>query len=373
MNFLFVFNSGVAKHGSFEDFMIELGRQIKVRGDRAGFVFPRIGDKNVAEEIGRVGEVFVVDGDWGDKAVVGRILDVVDGFGADVVNTHFCDFNSFFCFYRALRRRGVRGVYHYHGEILPISEMAWWKRWVSSIRFFSWYADLIITVSEANARFLRFLNVRPLVEVVYNGIDLGRFDGHCVDYDGLARYGIGRDDEYVCYLGSLNEGRKRVADLLEIFRRVLQRRKGVKFLVMGKGDVDRFKGIASDLGIGDSVVFTGLLRDYPYGFISGAKALVSASKQESFGLVFAEALLLGVPVVACKVGGIPEVVVDGKSGFLVDRDDFDGFADRVVRLLDDEQLRNEMVAFGRDYVRRNFDLRRQVERVIDALSKKDGV
>ena len=366
--FLFIFNSRLAKHGSFEDFMIELGRQARESGNRAGFVFPKIEDKAVADAIGEVGDVFVVDGDWGAKEGVNKLLGVVSDFNADVVDTHFCDFNSFFGFYRQLRKMGIKGVYHYHGEILPIEEMAWWKRFVSSIRYFSWFADEIITVSYANKRFLEFLNVRPPVEVVYNGIDVGRFKGHEVDWDMLAEYGIAEGERYICYLGSLVE-RKRIDFLLRAFALVLKEVGDVKLLVMGKGDVDKFKAMSGELGISDKVIFTGLMRDYPYGFIKGAQVFVSASKQESFGLVFAEALLLGTPVVACRVGGIPEVVVDGKSGILVDRDDLKGFAKAVVRLLADEQMRKDMVSFGARYVEEKFNLRDRVDELYQKLAQ----
>ena len=366
--FLFIFNSRLAKHGSFEDFMIELGRRVREGGGRVGFVFPKIEDKGVGDAIAEVGDVFVVDSDWRTKEGVRRLLGVVSDFKADVVDTHFCDFNSFFGFYRQLRRMGVKGVYHYHGEILPIEEMAWWKRFVSSIRYFSWFADEIITVSYANKRFLEFLNVRPPIEVVYNGIDVDRFKGHKVDWEGLAKYGIGEGERYICYLGSLVE-RKRIDFLLKAFALVLKEVSDVKLLVMGKGDVDRFRAMAVDLGIADRVIFTGLMRDYPYGFIKGAQVLVSASKQESFGLVFAEALLLGTPVVACRVGGIPEVVVDGKSGILVDRDDLEGFARAIVKLLGDGRMRQEMASFGARYVEERFNLKDRVDELYRKLAR----
>ncbi len=122
------------------------------------------------------------------------------------------------------------------------------------------------------------------------------------------------------------------------------------------------------MGILDDVIFTGLLRDYPYGIIKGAKVFVSASEQESFGLVFAESLLLGTPVVGCRVGGIPEVVVEGKSGFLVDKDDLDGFVSSVVALLDNENMRKGFADFGRRYVKERFDLKDRVNELIEEFN-----
>jgi glycosyltransferase involved in cell wall biosynthesis len=78
-----------------------------------------------------------------------------------------------------------------------------------------------------------------------------------------------------------------------------------------------------------------------------ADVFLLPSRQESFGLVALEAMSAGVAVVASNVGGLPEVVADGKTGFLRDPDDEAGMAAAVLRLLEDDGLRSRMGRAGR--------------------------
>jgi glycosyltransferase involved in cell wall biosynthesis len=80
--------------------------------------------------------------------------------------------------------------------------------------------------------------------------------------------------------------------------------------------------------------------------------------------VIAEAMAYGKPVVATRVGGIPELIEDGGSGFLVDRGDAAGMADRILRLLGDPAMRERMGRAGRAAVEVRFNLRENVARVL---------
>lgn len=82
--------------------------------------------------------------------------------------------------------------------------------------------------------------------------------------------------------------------------------------------------------------------------------VIQKSVKEGFCLAVTEALWKGTPVVASNVGGIPLQVEDGKNGFLVEPHDVEGFADRIVTLLKDRKLRDEMGANGKETVRQKF-------------------
>lgn len=89
--------------------------------------------------------------------------------------------------------------------------------------------------------------------------------------------------------------------------------------------------------------------------LQGFDVFVAMSRQESFGVAVAEASAAGLPVVASNVGGLPEVVVDGETGFLVQSGDAEALAGCLDRLLADEALRDRMGAAGREFVARHFD------------------
>jgi glycosyltransferase involved in cell wall biosynthesis len=95
------------------------------------------------------------------------------------------------------------------------------------------------------------------------------------------------------------------------------------------------------LGVTEQVSFVGKQPNIP-DYLSAADILLLPSEIESFGLAALEAMACEVPVVASKVGGIPEVVSDGETGFLRPVGDIEGMADAVARLISDDELRIEM-------------------------------
>jgi trehalose synthase len=82
--------------------------------------------------------------------------------------------------------------------------------------------------------------------------------------------------------------------------------------------------------------------------------VIQKSTREGFGLVITEALWKGTPVVASNVGGIPTQMVDGETGYLLAPLDFDGFAEKIIALMQDEGLRTKLGAQAKEHVRENF-------------------
>ena len=120
----------------------------------------------------------------------------------------------------------------------------------------------------------------------------------------------------------------------------------------GDPEVDRLRARADALGLGMRVLFTGAVtqRELPY-FYRAADALVVASRYESFGLVAAEALACGTPVVASQVGGLPSIVHEGENGLLVRCRSARAFASRLDELLGDTALRQRLAANARPSVK----------------------
>jgi trehalose synthase len=95
--------------------------------------------------------------------------------------------------------------------------------------------------------------------------------------------------------------------------------------------------------------------------------IIQKSTREGFGLTISEASWKGVPVVASKIGGIPEQIVDNKTGFLVDPTDFPGIAETVITLLKDKKLAEEMGKKGKEFIRKNFLITRHIGDYLDLL------
>jgi N-acetyl-alpha-D-glucosaminyl L-malate synthase BshA len=135
---------------------------------------------------------------------------------------------------------------------------------------------------------------------------------------------------------------KRPVDCVEILARVLQ--KGIKTRLVMVGDGSERTNVehrARCLGIFEQCSFVGKqprIADY----LSVSDVLLLPSEQESFGLAALEAMACEVPVIASRVGGIPEVVTDGETGFLSDVGDIEKMAADAANLLANENLRTEM-------------------------------
>lgn len=146
---------------------------------------------------------------------------------------------------------------------------------------------------------------------------------------------------------------KRPLDVIEVFYRVLKE-VPARLMLVGEGpEMPKVIEKVEELGIRERVMFLGK-QDEVAQLISMADLLLLPSQKESFGLVALEAMACGVPTVASNVGGIPEVVVHGETGFLAEIGDVEKLAYHAVHLLKDERLYQQFSKNGIQRVKRYF-------------------
>jgi glycosyltransferase involved in cell wall biosynthesis len=162
--------------------------------------------------------------------------------------------------------------------------------------------------------------------------------------------------------------RKRMEDLLEAAALLRRRIADVQIRIVGDGpEGPRLRALHQRLALGDSVVFLGhvaravLALEY-----SRARCFCLPTVQEGFGLVFAEAMAAGLPVVACRAAAVPELVRDGETGLLVPPRTPAAVAAALERMLGDDGLRKEMGMAGRTRVEA-LDLVPVARRFLEAL------
>jgi len=142
--------------------------------------------------------------------------------------------------------------------------------------------------------------------------------------------------------------------LVQAWPSVLKREPRALLLLVGDGPEERLlRSRAAELGLGGSVRFLGFRQDIP-SLLALAEALVLPSLNEGFGLVLLEAMAMGKPVVASAVGGIPEVVLDGRTGLLVPPADPEALAVAILRLLEDPRAAQRLGEAGRERARESF-------------------
>jgi N-acetyl-alpha-D-glucosaminyl L-malate synthase BshA len=147
---------------------------------------------------------------------------------------------------------------------------------------------------------------------------------------------------------------KRVGTVLEIFKRVHGEIPGARLVLVGSGperaDLERR---VFDEQLSEWVEFVGEQPDI-VPWLSAADLFLLPSSQESFGMAALEAMACEVPVIASRVGGLPEVIDDGVTGFLVPPHDVDAMADRALAVLRDGELRRRVGAAAAERVRSRF-------------------
>jgi N-acetyl-alpha-D-glucosaminyl L-malate synthase BshA len=135
---------------------------------------------------------------------------------------------------------------------------------------------------------------------------------------------------------------KRPVDCVEILARVLKKGISTRLVMVGDGsERTNVEHRARCLGVYDKCVFVGKQPNI-VDYLSAADVLLLPSEQESFGLAALEAMACEVPVIASRVGGIPEVVTDGETGYLSEVGDMEKMSEDAARLLSDTALRREM-------------------------------
>jgi glycosyltransferase involved in cell wall biosynthesis len=199
---------------------------------------------------------------------------------------------------------------------------------------------------------------RESVEVIFNAAELP--PPAPGSRSALRReLGIPDDAPLIGTLGRL-EPQKGVEHFLAAALLVLKARPEARFLVVGQGPLQaKLEGQARELGIAHAVRFTGWRRDVAE-VLNSLDVLALASLWEPFGIVLAEAMLAGLPVVATSVDGIPEVVAEGQTGWLVKVGDERALADRLLELIADPLRRQSFGQAGRARALTLFSVERMV-------------
>ncbi len=191
------------------------------------------------------------------------------------------------------------------------------------------------------------------IEVIPNFIDTDRF--HRENKEHFKQALCPNGEKLIVHVSNFRPV-KNAQQVVEIFARLRDDDLPVKLLLVGDGP-DRVPAEhkARDLGVYDDIRFLGK-QDPVEEILSIADVFLMPSGSETFGLAALEAMACDVPVVASHVGGLPELVVDGETGFLCELDDLDAFTKRTKRLLTDAELHHRMAEGARTRAMHEFDI-----------------
>lgn len=293
------------------------------------------------------------------------LVAVVLRHGIDVINVHYPTRANI---HHALAARvlGRPLVVSVHGsDLFPDGEEK--DEYAPSLVLILDMADLVVCPSNAfRQKFVStFPDLEGKTECIHNGISLEEFrrldDEEPPDGPPGGRL--------LCVAAHVHK--KGLDVLLRALAEIRQRGGDVHLTLVGRGALtSELERTAVDLGVEPHVEFRGVLgRTEVIGLMRGADVVVVPSRSEPFGLVAAEAMLAGTPVVSSRVGGLQEIVLHGETGLLVEPDRPDELAEAILELVRDPERAHEMGRAARRRVERHFSARKTGEAYLSELTK----
>lgn len=231
---------------------------------------------------------------------------------------------------------------------------------------YSFMADRVVTVGDSTRRYMVSEKGIPegRVLTIPTGVDLTVFDPERNRENLRAELGIPPD---TLVFGSVAVFRRLKGHryLLEATPGILKRFPGARLLLAGEGPQEKnLQRTIDELKIREAILLPGFRKDV-VRVLNTLDVFVFPSLEEALGTAVIEALAMGKPVVASRVGGIPEIIADGENGLLVDPEDPQALAEKVSLLLGNAPLRRALAARGRRTVSERYDNRQMVRGLED--------
>jgi glycosyltransferase involved in cell wall biosynthesis len=208
------------------------------------------------------------------------------------------------------------------------------------------------------------------VELIYNGIDFDKFNPEKhLNCQNIAAEKIFQGNPIIGSVGRL-EPRKGYRYLIEAFQKVKCSEKNAQLIIVGSGKPE---DLPIDDRLRDSITLISAFDDIPF-FLSRIDLFVLPSIEEGLGIAILEAMAMKKPVIATKVGGIPEIIKDGENGVLVPSCDSHALAKAILDTWRDPDQRKKYEEEGQNLVIKKFDLKKtiaQVEKVYSDLASQN--
>lgn len=274
-----------------------------------------------------------------ELALSSKLVDTVKFFGIELLHVHYAIPHAY-AGYMAKKMLEEEGVFipmvtTLHGtDITLVGKHPFYK---PAVTFSINKSEVVTSVSEnLKQSTLDLFHIRKEINVIPNFIDKSNYKA---DYTDCQRSLMANDDEYIITHISNFRKVKRIPDVVQIFKKIVDV-KAAKLIMVGEGpEKAKAEQLAEDLGIKDKVVFLGNSNEVDR-ILCFTDLFLLPSETESFGLAALEAMMHRVPVISSNTGGIPEVNVDGVTGYMSKVGDVDGMALNALKILKDNETLN---------------------------------
>ena len=274
-----------------------------------------------------------------ELALSSKLVDMVKLHNIEILHVHYAIPHAYAAYMakKMLKEEGILVpiVTTLHGtDITLVGSHPFYK---PAVTFSINKSDAVTTVSKSlKEDTLRLFDIKNDISVVSNFIDLDKYNN---DFTDCQRGMMANDDEKIITHISNLRPVKRVQDVISIFNNI-QKELPSKLMFIGEGpEKEKVELQCQELGISDRVVFFGRSNEVDK-ILCFSDLFLLPSETESFGLVALEAMASGVPVISSNSGGLPEVNIHGKSGFLSNVGDIKDMTKNALYLLSDETRLN---------------------------------
>lgn len=368
-----VFGVKPVRIGGTETFARELSLQLGQHGWQSVMCFLSEPTTEVRRFLGLPNISFEVlaDSTNGNRDARRTLARIMQKHQPDILHLHYVSFLNLYSW--GARFQSAKQVFFTDHHSRPAgsiqSRAPFWKR--AMARVINQPLDKVICVSNYGYECMTAIDLLPLnrFQMIYNGVDISRVQADpTLAAKFRERYSIPAERAIVTQVSWIIP-EKGIADFLEMARLVLRQNRNVQFVLVGEGaNREQYAKDAAAMGLDGHITWTGMIDDpFGEGVFQAADVVCQFSRwEEVFGWMIAEAMAHGKPVVATRVGGIPELITEGVTGHLVSRGDAPAMSESVLHLLVDPALRARMGAAGREVVSSRFNLRTNVAQLVES-------
>lgn len=270
-----------------------------------------------------------------ELALSSKMVEVVQMYDLEILHVHYAIPHAYAAYMakQMLKEKGIdiKVVTTLHGT--DITLVGSHPNYKTAVEFSINNSDVVTTVSESLKKdTLRLFNITKEIHVIHNFIDFEKYPE--IDSVECQRNTIANDNERIITHISNLRPVKRAADVMDIFYKIQQKIPS-KLLLVGEGpDREHIEFQAKELGILDKVLFLGNSNEVNK-LLCYSDLFLLPSQTESFGLAALEAMAARTPVISTNSGGLPEVNVQGVTGFLSDVGNTDEMAENGIYILED--------------------------------------
>ena len=297
-----------------------------------------------------------------ELALSSKLVDMVKLHQIELLHVHYAIPHAYAAYMakKMLQDQGINLpiVTTLHGtDITLVGSHPFYK---SAVAFSINHSDCVTSVSESLKKdTLDLFDIRKDIMVSPNFVDFEKHSSHNEDCE---RHVIAPAHERIISHVSNFRSVKRILDVVRIFEKIVKE-VPAKLIMVGEGpDKQAAMDYCQEHGIADSVKFIGKSNQV-FEVLCYSDLFILPSETESFGLAALEAMMMRVPVISTNTGGLPEVNVEGKTGYLFDVGDVKAMAEKSIALLQDEVLLEEFKNNAQKEARK-FDLNQIVGRYV---------